>query len=229
LTVLRLRNPSGSGVQRGGTPAEDLSLYSARMTMARIDLQGRVTAPAGVSLTVPLDGPPTLECGAFVEMPHSRVGPDRTWEVSEEGRPPRSWTAGGGEMVNGTSCIKLVGVQQSDDWDRPRADRIAWRRTDTVWMAPRTGVAHRVERLIERREPARKEPTQRTVLRYELESNLQYPGPLFADRRREIQQARAFAESAAPLLPTPTKNVPQLEALLTKINHHLENQPPTPY
>ena len=229
LTVLRLRNPPGSGVVRAAAPAEDFSLYSVRLALARIDLQGRVTAEAGGPLTVPLDGPPTLECGAFVEMPRSRVGPDRTWEVAEDGRPPRSWTAGSSETVNGTGCVKLVGVQQSDDWDRPRTDRVAWRRTDTVWVAPRTGVAHRVERTIERREPARKEPTQRTTLRYELESNLQYPGPLFADRRKEIQQARGFAESAAPLLPTPTKNVPQLEALLTKINYHLDNQPPTPY
>jgi peroxiredoxin len=228
LTVLRLRQPRG--VAPVGAPLrEDFSIYSTRLELARVDLQGRVTASPGVVLAVPLDGPPSIEHGAFVEAPRKRTGPEGTWEVSEDGRPPRSWKTAGNETVNGASCVKLVGVQQSDDWERPRADRAAWRRVDTVWIAPRTGVAQRVERVIERREVTRQEPSQRTVLRYELESNLQYPGQLFADRRREIQQARAFAESAAPLVQTPTKHTPQLEALLSKINHHLENQPPTPY
>jgi hypothetical protein len=90
-------------------------------------------------------------------------------------------------------------------------------------------MAQRVERVMERREPGRSEPMQRSVLRYELESNLQYPGQLYTDRRREIQQARSFAESAAPFLATPVKFMPQLEALQSKIKHYLDNQPPTPY
>jgi peroxiredoxin len=44
-----------------------------------------------------------------------------------------------------------------------------------------------------------------------------------------VVQARAFAEAAVPLLPTPQKYGPQLAALLNKINHHLENQAATPY
>ena len=53
------------------------------------------------------------------------------------------------------SCIKIVGEQKTDDWDRPRLDRIAWRRLDTVWLAPGLGVAAKVERIIEKREPGR--------------------------------------------------------------------------
>ncbi|HXG13165.1 MAG TPA: redoxin domain-containing protein [Gemmataceae bacterium] len=230
LTVLRLRANRPAGPGRAASADEDGGICSVRLELARVDLQGRVTpADPAVSLAVPLEGLPTIECGAFVEVPRSRVGPEQPWEVSEDGRPPRTWRVVGTEMVNGTSCLKLVGLQQSDDWDRPRADRTAWRRQDTVWVAPRLGIASRVERLLERREPARAEPTQRAVWRYELESSLQYPAQLFADRRREITQARAFAEAAAPLLPAPTRFVPQLEALLSKINHHLETQPPTPY
>ena len=44
------------------------------------------------------------------------------------------------------ACARMVlahyGVQQTEDWDRPRADRGAWRRQEVVWISPRTGLAH---------------------------------------------------------------------------------------
>src|SRR5262249_16601602 len=56
------------------------------------------------------------------------------------------------------------------------------------------------------------------------------PGLLFEDRRREIFQARVFHEVALPLLPNPGKYPAKtFDALLARINSHLENQPPTPY
>jgi peroxiredoxin len=217
--------------QRGGPNerSEDTAPSSVRLELGRVDGQGRLEADPGVSLLAPLEGPATLECGAFVETPRDHVHLDQTWQVSEEGRPMRSWQVIGTEMVNGTSCLKLTGNQQSDDWDHPRADRTAWRRQDTVWLGPRLGVAYRVERVIERREPARDKPTQKSVLRYELESSLPYPQKLYEDRRQEITQAHAFWESAAPLLAQPGKFGPQLEVLQAKITHHLDRQPPTPY
>jgi peroxiredoxin len=141
----------------------------------------------------------------------------------------RAWQITGTETVNGSACLKVVGVQQSDDWDRPDGARPALRRTDTLWLAPRLGVAFKVERVIEHKEAGRKEPNQRAVLRYELEGNLQYPGQLSEDRHAEIQQAFAFRDSALPLLPTPAKYGPQLTALLDKIDYHLDHQTPTPY
>jgi peroxiredoxin len=149
--------------------------------------------------------------------------------VAEDGRAPRTWRRAGNEMVNGTSCIKLIGEQQSEDWDKPRADRGAWRRTDTVWIAPRLGVAFRVERLIERREPAMREATHKLALRYELDSSLQYPGQLSEDRRQEILRARSFGEAAAPLLLDPGQYGTQLTSLLSRINLYVEHQPQTPY
>src|SRR5262249_37523637 len=149
--------------------------------------------------------PATNECGAFVEGPRGRIGLEQHWDAGEPGRPKRTWTAIGTETINGVSYLKLEGVQQSEDWDRPRADHTAWRRHDLVWMTTKLGVAFRVERTIERREPARSEPTERSIARYELESTLQYPGSLFEDRRREILQAHAFHEAALPLLPSPGK------------------------
>jgi hypothetical protein len=134
-------------------------------------------------------------------------------------------------MVSGTLCVKLAGVQQSEDWDRPRGDRAAWRRRDTVWLSPRLGIACRVERVLERRDAGRQdaEPTQWGKLRYELDSSLQYSGTLADDRRQEISQAITFRESLAPLLTQPTHYGPQLAALVKKIDYYVEHQPPTPY
>src|SRR5436190_16745975 len=211
FTVLRQAGPR---TDRGETPA----VTSVRLELARVDMQGRLTADPGVSLAVPVDGPPSIECGAFVEAPRGMVSPNRTWEAAEEGRTPRSWRVAGSDIINGTRCAKLVGAQQSEDWDRPRGDRTAWRRLDTVWVAPSYGVAYRVERVIERREPGRNDPSLKSVLNYELQSMLPYPQQLFEDRRREIMQARALQESAAPLLTNPAKYAPQPQALLTRID-----------
>jgi peroxiredoxin len=64
---------------------------------------------------------------------------------------------------------------------------------------------------------------------YELESSLQYPGQLSEERRQEIARARSFAESVTPLLPTPTRYGPQLDAALNRINFYMEHSAPTPY
>jgi peroxiredoxin len=131
--------------------------------------------------------------------------------------------------VGGVNCLKLTGSQQSNDWDKPRADHTAWRRTDTVWLIPRLGVAQKVERVIERREPARKDPSRRYTVTYDLDSSLQYPAQLFEDRRNEITQIHSLGQAAAPFLAAPAKNSTQLETLQGKITHFLEDQPPSPF
>ncbi len=222
LTTLRGRPAPGA--------RQEPSAASVRLEVARVDLQGRVLPEARRSLAVPLEGPPTVECGAFVELPPHRLRPDESWVVADEGRPARTWRTAGHEVVNGTSCVKLVGTQESDDWERPRADRAAWRRLDTVWLAPQVGIAYRVERAVERRDPARRDPSHRSTLRYELESSLPYPRQLYEDRRDEVLKAQAFQDKAAPLLASPGRDGPgQVEALLARVRYHLDHQPPTPY
>jgi peroxiredoxin len=221
FTVMRMVDKTERG--------EDRPCLSARLELARLDLQGKLTADPGVSLTAPLDGPPTLECGAFVEMPRGRLVAEKSWEVAEVGRPVQTWKATGTAMINGVNCVKLVGVQQSDDWDKARADHTSWRRTDLMWVHPRLGAAERVERVIERREPGRSEPAQRYILKYDLESSLQCPVQLFDDRRQDVAQIHALSESAAPLLAAPTKNSAQLDAVVGKIANYLEHQTPSPY
>jgi peroxiredoxin len=239
LTRLQLQSEparQGSSARRGspdpavrGAKGQD-EPGSLRLEPIRINSQGRLIADAPAALLAPLNGPATVECGILIEVPKGRVAVGQKWDVDEEGRPPLTWTVDGTAPVNGTSCIRLIGLQQSEDWDRPRADRAAWRRTEIVWLSPRLGVAYRVERVIEHREPARREPTQRIVTRYELDSALVYPGQLFEDRYREITQYKSFAATAEPLCREPGKyNQKSFEALLAKINFHLENRPPTPY
>jgi hypothetical protein len=220
LTVVSQRD------HRPGQPAAtDASApSSARLEVVEVDALGRVQGRPGVT-AVPLDGPPTAEFGALVEVPRSIVVPQQFWEVNEAGRPPRSWRVAGTEVVQSTLCVKLVGTQQSDDWDRPRGDT-AWQRRDTVWLAPQLGVAYRVERVIERRAPLRTEPTYRATLRYERDSQTTYPGRLFEDCLTEIERARKFQEEAEPLLRQPALYRPQVEALLKRIALHLQ-QPPT--
>jgi peroxiredoxin len=225
LTVLKHRGPQPAAPPAGtAVPA-----MSVRLERAAVDLQGKVSADRALNLTVPLEGPPTLECEMFVEVPSGRVGANEPWEVLETGRPARTWRVAGSEAVRGTVCLKLVGVQQSDEWDRPRADRPAWRRQDTVWVAPRLGIAYKVERVIERREPAQDRPTQRSVLRYDLDSGLQLSGRYADDCRQEIARALALRDRAAPLLPTPARYAPNLAALLKEIDYHVEHQPDTAY
>jgi peroxiredoxin len=225
LTILRHRDARADAAPISAGPPPT----SVRLERAHVNLQGRLSAAPGVNLLVPLEGPPAVECGAFLEVPGGRLGPGTAWEVTEEGRPMQAWSVAGSEMIGGAACIKLVGVQKTDDWDRPRGDRSAWRRLDTVWLSTRLGIACRVERRIEHREAGRAESTQWSVLRYELDSSLQYPGQLGEDRKQEITQAMAFREALAPMLTRPAKYGPQLTALLTRINQHLDNQPPTPY
>jgi peroxiredoxin len=200
-----------------------------RLERVHVDPLGKVSADAGVSLSVPLDGVPTVESGIFVEVASGKRQGDETWEVAEGGRPVRTWQIAGSEAVGGTTCIKVVGVQQSEDWDRPAGDHPAFRRTDTLWIVPRVGMATKVERVIEHKEAGHKEPSRRSVLRYEMDSNLQYPGQLSEDRRAEIQQAIDLRNDAMPLLATPGKYGTQLTTVLNKINYHLDHQTPTPY
>jgi peroxiredoxin len=220
LTALSSRSPRPAG------PKPDADGSSVRLERVTVDLQGRVSS--AVPLGVPLDGPPTLELGAFVEVPRVKPGTNPTWDTADPGRPPLSWRVAGTETVAGQLCVKLAGAQQSDDWERPRADRSAWRRLETVWVAVRTGLAQKVERVIEHHEPARSEVSRRSVLRYELETGLQLPGQMAIDRRQEIQQAFDFRDSAGPLLAEPARHARQLAELQRRIGLHFET-PPTPY
>ena len=96
-------------------------------------------------------------------------------------------------------------------------------------MSTQIGVAVKVERTIERREPGRREPSQRAVTSYSLESRLKYPGKLLDDRKNEILASRRFLEEASPLLRQPGQPGSQLESLSRKVAYHVDHHPTTPY
>jgi hypothetical protein len=222
LTVLKHRDGRPAGV------SPDALLCSACLERVQLDLRGRLSGE-GVQFGVPLEGAPSLECGSFLEVPGGRIAPEQTWELNEAGRPVQLWRNIGTETTNGYLCLKLVGEQKSEDWDRPRADHAAWRRIDTVWLPTRLGFACRVERRIEHREAAHEKATQWGVLRYELDSSAQCPNSLAENRRREILQTLSFRDQLIPYQGDPTRYPQQLSVLLKKIEYHLENQPETPY
>ena len=223
MTTLSERTP------RPEPGVKEMKQVSVRLDLAKLDGQGRLRDAKGAALLAPLGGPPTFEAGCFVEVPALRLTKNSAWEINEDSRPPRSWQVVGVEVVNGVTCVKLAGHQQSPDWDRPRGDQTAWRRRDVVWMAPQLGVAQKVERTIEQRDPLRRDPTQRSVVQYELTSPFRYPGRLFEDRKQEILKAKKFHDEATALLQQPAPNRPQLDALIKKVSVHLEYQSPTPY
>ena len=165
-------------------PAKTQTLpTSVRLEIVSMDRLGKLLAPPPRTLMPPIEGPPTIECGAFVEVPKGRVGLKAWWELNEEGRTPRTWRVDGTETVNSVVCVRLVAVQQSDDWDTPRADRSSWQRRDTAWISPQYGLTFRYERVFERRDAAHELPTHRSVLRSELESGgLTYAGKLLDER-----------------------------------------------
>lgn len=216
-------------VPRAQPGVKEARQLSVRLELGQVDLQGRLRDMKGVAPLLSLQGPPTLETGCFVEVPPVRLSKESRWEVNEDSRPPRSWKVAGVESVHGVTCVKLVGEQQSLDWDRPRGDQTAWRRRDFVWIAPQGGITHKVERIVELRDPSRRDPTQRCTVHYELSSPFRYPGRLFEDRKQEITSAKKFHDEAAALLQQPGPSRPQVDALLKKVSAHLANNAPTPY
>jgi peroxiredoxin len=200
---------------------------SVRLELAKIDLQGRARNSAKKLMEVPLKGPPTVEFGYVVPAPLVKVGRNSTWEVGDEARPTQRWQIVGTESCGGVTCIKVVGVQQSSDWGRPRADQESWQRRDTVWIHPQLFVAQKVERVIEHCAPARDLPTYRTIVKYELQSRLKYPGLEFENRRKEVLKVSKFHEDLQPLLRQPAVYRSQIDSMIQRVSQHLEHQPAT--
>jgi hypothetical protein len=225
MTVLSEMDPRP--VQPGTPPTAARS--SVRFEKATVDRQGRLHTLDNKPLSIAVNGPATLEIGFLAEVPLTPLGKNAAWDVQEEGHPARNWQIAGTEVCAGKTCVKLVANQQSDDWDHPRADQTAWRRQDILWLTPQLNVAQKVDRVIERRDPAHTVPTHRSTVRYTLDSDVRYPGRLFDDRQHEIQTLSRFQAEAAPLFKQPAHHRSQIENILRKVAHHIEHQPATPY
>ena len=192
--LTQLREKENSRAANAPLPAATTTLQ-----LCGIDELGRLqdaSADAGISLAAHA----MTERGMFLEVPPGGITMGDIWETTETGMPVTRWQATGRETVQGIPCLKIEGEQVTAEWQLPRADRPAWRRAETVWLGLRNGVAAKVERKLERREPARDATSETRVVRYELDSSIQYPASLLADRTRDIDQAWNLSRAAAPLL-----------------------------
>ncbi|CAN5296912.1 hypothetical protein BH10PLA2_BH10PLA2_06200 [soil metagenome] len=219
-------------VKKVASPGDqrDPGACSVRLELGQVDPTGRVTLTNPRDLLIPLDGPNTFESGVFVEFPEGPLKPQQWWRTGDELRPDRTWRFLGIDEVHGIGCLKVEGVQQSDTWEKPRADRPAWRRKDSIWLSRRWGVATRVDRTIELREAAHVNPTQRCRVLFDLQGPTPHPTQLLEPIKKEIAQAKAFAKQAAPLLPNPARQNPRsFDILISKIVKHLDTTPATHY
>jgi len=184
-----------------GIPKIEQAL-SVHLTRANIDQRGKIsscTAPTGLPLII--DGPATWESGFILPLPGEGIlnmaRPRVFWEVAESGRLPRRFTWLSSEETSSQLVIK--GEQQSIDWEHPRADSTAWRRTDKLSFSPKATLPLKVERTIERRAPAHQHVTGRIITEYQLVKQEVLEGPLLDERRRDIQQIKLFQEEVAML------------------------------
>ena len=223
LTSLSLHDPRQPLDKKRDGPT------SVRLGQAKVDQQGRIRSLDKKLLEIPIGGPPTLETGSFIPAPLTRVGRNFTWDVTEEGRPVQHWQVLGTESIAGVACLKISGVQQSDDWDRSRADQTAWRRRDILWLLPQLNVAQKVERIIEQRAAARDAPTHRTIARHELESHVKYPGQFFEDRKQDVLKANKIYDDAQFLLRQPVLHRAQIDSMIQRVSYYLKRQESTPY
>jgi peroxiredoxin len=223
MTSLSLHDPrQPQGDDRNGPT-------SVRLGQLRVDQQGRVRTLDKKLVEIPLSGPATLESGCFVPAPLIPVRRNAAWDIADEGRPIQHWQFLGVENVGGVICLKIAGVQQSDDWDHTRADHTAWRRRDTLWIWPQYNVAQKVERIIEQRAPARDAPTHRATVRYELESHMKFAGKFFDDRKQDALKSCKFQDDAQALIREPQFYRAQIDSTLQRLTFHLERHDKTPY
>ncbi|HZZ80921.1 MAG TPA: redoxin domain-containing protein [Gemmataceae bacterium] len=204
---------------------------SMRLALANVDWQGRLRQDKKL-MDIPLKEPPTLELGYFIPAPLGKIGKSSTWDISDPGKPAQRWQVVGTESCGGLQCIKVMAVQQSPDWDHVRADTIAWRRLDTIWIHPQLFVAQKVERIIEQRAAAREAPTSRSVVKYELDSQLRYPGQMFEQRKSDAVNTAKLQDDAQLLMRQPMLNRKAVDAAIHRVAYHLEHpdtQQATPY
>lgn len=202
---------------------------TVRLELAWVNPRGELTAPNRTPPTLSLDGPNTWECGFLVRLPAASWQDGQSWRSQEAGQPEEEWRVVGTETIAGTTCVKLLRIQKSEDWEKPRADRRAWYRREVIWIEPRLGLAQRVERELARREPAHVQATGSIVTRYELVSAFRYEPRLLDDCRREIRLAAQLEDQLRDLLTPGRKSGPEDFLQLARRVEQLGSAPATPY
>lgn len=209
-------------------PQESSSL---RLAVTTVDGLGRLRPGSEAALPPRvLDGPGAWESGFLMELPAATLKQQQTWTLMSATQPPRHAVVQGPQTLGSVPCVLIQVRQQSDDWDRPRADRTAWRIEERCWISLRQGLTQRVERVIERRAPAHRDVTHRISTEYELESQLRYDGLFLEDRRRDIQLTLQIDDQLRLLLRDPGRaGTSAFDAVVAKIDAATRQHPATPY
>ena len=226
LTTLREKDSANRG---SGALNRDSSIASSRLAKVGVDGLGHLETDLARKNQGSGLGGVTHETGMVVELPPGKMRPGEPWETQNGDGPVTRWEVKGREVLQGTACVVVGGEQKTDTWEKPRADRGAWRRVEKIWVNQRTGLATKVERTIEKREPARQDVAERTVVRYELDSSVQYPKPLYEDRLKDVEQTLKLSQAAEPLLGQGARQAQALGQMLKKAEKVFELYPPTPY
>lgn len=182
--------------ETGLARAEDA--LSVHVTHAMIDQGGHISfcnATSGKSTRV--DGPATWENGFLLPLPLKVNLLETVWESPETCRLPRRfhWN----RSAENRDAHQVLGVQESIDWQRPRADSTAWKRYDTLTFSKRATLPVTVERLVVRRAPAHQSITSEIRTRYSLVSMEHLQGPRLDERLEDIAKIKTLQESALQL------------------------------
>jgi len=178
--------------ETGISRAEDA--LSVHLTQAIIDQHGHITscnAPTGKAVRV--DGPATWENGFLIPLLPKNNLFVTDWEASESGRLPRrfNWS----KSLQNKDAHQVNVVQESIDWQRPRADTTAWKRSDTLTFTKRSTLPNTVERVIVRRAPAHQSITSEIKTHYALVSVEFLQGPRLEERLEDIAKIRTLQEA----------------------------------
>lgn len=206
-----------------------------RLELARVDRRGRVVVmPSAADYDNPdpkarpwplvkLQGLPFHEAGMFVPLPETetkwKVG--ATWNHEEPDRPTTTWKITDQDSFRSQSAWKVIGSQKTTHYYTDRIRQAEWRREDRLTVLPNLGVAARIERIVERREPDADEIAFRSVLNLEQQGRITYSGRLFEERRDEAINAAAFTAVLDRLLADGGRKGPQpFETLIKRIHNY---------
>lgn len=218
LTINRLRSPQNS-------PQPP----SARLQLGKIDATGRIEFSKRTNdlAHIPIQGPPSLESGAFVALPKDGLDGGKVWKTSDN--PALQWSVVGMETV-GCRCIRLLGEQRAANWDQ--AGQPSWRREDRIWLQLQSGFASKIERIIQQRDESGEIiQTSKTTLELENSYNpVFHPGGIFKVRHSTIERAveltRLFDELQQP---GGVNDQLGYDGLLNRIDFALKHATDTPY
>ena len=207
-----------------------------RLELARVESNGKIWLLSGDSLSlapdkrVPLplplismEGLPTFEPAVFMHFPVSKqLKLGQAWSVAEAKRPPINYRLDGTDTVRGSRCLKVVGVQQTDDWNKFTSETTAWRRGETIWVSAKHGYAARIERITEKRDPQSGELGFRSKLSYEQVGYMRYPDRFGEDRRAEIALAAQLGADFEHAVADPGRaDSKPFEQIVQRIERHV--------